>query len=161
MPVTPTRVDRLSEFAPLWQALDRFIEGTFDPRNGWTNWTSRPQLPVEVVETPDEFVVRAAMPGMKPEQLAVEYDGGVLTIRAKNEVAELKDGWRVHLSEFAYGEAFRQFRLPRTIDVDQATSTFEHGILTLVLPKAADAKAKHIRIETPGLAAQIDAGTSG
>jgi len=156
--VTLTRVDRQSDFTPLWDAMDRLITDAFTTQRGWTTWANgRQALPVEMYETPEEFVVRAYAPGVKPEDLSVEYEGGVLSIRGRTEAPELKDGWRVHLSEFGYGEFVRQFRLPRSIEIENARSTFEHGILTLVMPKAPEAKAKRIAINTP---AQLGSGVA-
>jgi len=156
--VTPTRVNRINEFTPLWDAMDRLITDAFTTQRGWTTWaTGQQALPVEMYETPEEFVVRAYAPGVKPENLSVEYEGGALSVRGKNEAPELREGWKVHLSEFGYGEFIRQFRLPRSIDIDNARSTFEHGILTLVLPKVAEARAKRIAIHTP---AQLGSGSS-
>lgn len=156
--MAPTRVNQLGEFTPLWEAMDRLITDAFTTQRGWTSWANgRQALPVEMYETPEEFVVRAYAPGVKPEDLSVEYEGGVLSIRGKTEVPELKEGWRVHLSEFGYGEFVRQFRLPRSIEIDNVRSTYEHGILTLVMPKAPEAKAKRIAIHTP---AQLGSGSA-
>lgn len=157
--VAPTRVSPLHDFTPLWDAMDRFITDGFSAARGWTDWSANgPRaLPVELYETPDQFVVRAYAPGVMPDDLAVEYDGGMLTIRAKTAVPELKDGWRTYLAEFPYGEFIRQLRLPRTIDVDAIESKFEHGILTLVLPKTAESKPRRIEIKAP---AQLGTGTA-
>lgn len=148
----------LSEFAPLWDAMDRFMTDSFSTVRGWPEWQSRrPRaLPLEMYETPDEFVVRAWAPGVAPDDLTVEFDSGVLTIRAKAEVPELKDGWKAYLAEFPYGESVRQIRLPRQVDVDAIASTFEHGILSLRLPKTAASKPKRIEISAP---AQLGSGS--
>ena len=114
-------------------------------------------LPLEVYETPEQFVVRAFTPGVTPDNLTVEFDGGVLTIRAKMDVPELKEGWKTYLAEFPYGEYVRQIRLPRKVDTEGVHSTFENGVLTLALPKAAEARPHRIEIQTP---AQISSGQS-
>ena len=148
----------LQEFAPLWDAMDRFMTDSFATMRGWPDvQANRPRtLPLEMYETPDRFVVRAYAPGVTPDALAVEFDDGVLTIRAKADVSELQEGWKAYLAEFPYGEFVRQLRLPRTIDVDAIESSFEHGILTLRLPKTAQAKPKRIEIKAP---AQLGTGS--
>jgi HSP20 family protein len=149
--VAPTRVSPFQDFAPIWDAMDRFISDGFNPRS-WSTWRSGglTTLPLEVYETPDTFVVRAVAPGVKPDDLTVEYDNGVLTIGGKVEAPETNEGWKVHFSEFPYGQFVRQVTLPRSIEIEQAQSNFEHGVLTLVLPKAAGARPKKIEITTPG-----------
>ena len=142
------RATPLQDFMPLWDVMDRFITDTFESPRGWSNWQSNgPRtLPLEVYETPDQFVVRAFAPGMSPDALNVEFDGGVLTIRGKSEVPELKQGWKAYVAEFPYGEFVRQIRLPRKIDVEHVQSSFEHGVLTLGLPKVAEARPHRIQI---------------
>lgn len=147
----------LQEFMPLWDAMDRFVTDTVGTQRGWSNWTANgmQSLPLEVYETPDQFVVRAAAPGVTPDNLNVEYDAGTLTIRCKTEVPELKDGWKAYVAEFPYGEFVRQIRLPRKVDIEHIQSTFEHGVLTLGLPKVAEAKPHRIEVRTP---AQLGTG---
>jgi HSP20 family protein len=155
--VTLNRVNPMQDVMPLWDVMDRFITDTFRPDRGWTSWQSAPRsLPLEVYETPDQFVVRAFAPGVLPENLNVEFDNGTLTIRARTEVPELKEGWQPYLAEVPYGEFVRQLRLPRKIDIEQVQSTFEHGVLTLALPKVAEARPHRIEIRTP---AQLGTGT--
>lgn len=148
----------LQDFMPLWDAMDRFVTDAFGSnQRGWSNWSgsSMQSLPLEVYETPDHFVVRAFTPGVMPDNLNVEYDAGTLTIRCRTEVPELKEGWKAYLAEFPYGEFVRQIRLPRKIEVDGIQSTFEHGVLTLSLPKVAEAKPHRIEVRT---AAQLGTG---
>jgi HSP20 family protein len=163
MPVALRTVSPLQDFMPLWDAMDRFVTDSFGPHRGWSNWaTSAMQgaqtLPLEVYETPDQFVIRAAVPGVSPENLNVEYDAGTLTVRCKTEVPELQEGWKAYLAEFPYGEFVRQIRLPRRVDTDGIQSTFENGILTLSMPKVAEARPHRIEVRT---AAQLGTGGSG
>jgi HSP20 family protein len=155
--VALNRVNTLQDVMPLWDVMDRFITDTFGSDRGWGTWqaNSPRSLPLEVYETPDQFVVRAFAPGVMPDNLNVEFDAGTLTIRAKSEVPELKDGWKAYVAEFPYGEFVRQLRLPRKVDVEHVQSTFEHGVLTLSLPKVAEARPHRIEIRTP---AQIGTG---
>jgi HSP20 family protein len=82
----------------------------------------------------------------------------VLTIRAKSEEPAVPEGstWLVH--EGAPGESVRQVTLPRSIDADKAETKFENGVLTLTLPKSAEARPKQIKVEA---AKQIGAGSGG
>jgi HSP20 family protein len=152
-------VSPLQDFMPLWDAMDRFVTDSFAPQRGWSNWNrdGMQSLPLEVYETPDQFVVRAFAPGVTPDNLNVEYDAGTLTIRCTTHVPELKEGWKAYLAEFPYGEFVRQVRLPRRVDVDGIESTFEHGVLTLSLPKTAESRPHRIEVRT---AAQLGTGES-
>jgi HSP20 family protein len=157
VPVAVNRMSPLQDFVPLWDAMDRFVTDTFGTNQGWSGWSGNGMrsLPLEVYETPDQFVVRGFAPGVTSENLTVEFDAGVLTIRAKTEVPELKEGWKTYLAEFPYGEYVRQIRLPRKIDTEGVHSSFENGVLTLALPKAAEARPHRIEIQTP---AQLGSG---
>jgi HSP20 family protein len=103
-------------------------------------------LPIDVYETQDDLVVRAHVPGVTPDELEVNYQQGVLTLRATTKPVEAKDGWRWYVRELGAGEVTRQITLPREIDVDHATASFENGVLTLTLPKSAAAKPRRIAI---------------
>ena len=157
-------VSPLQELMPLWDVMDRFVTDSFGPQRGWSNWSqggmqgATQSLPLEVYETPEQFVVRAAVPGVTPEHMNVEFDAGTLTIRCKTEVPELQEGWKAYLAEFPYGEFVRQIRLPRRIDAESIQSSFEHGVLTVNLPKVAEAKPHRIEIRP---AAQLGTGGDG
>ncbi|HET7678317.1 MAG TPA: Hsp20/alpha crystallin family protein [Candidatus Limnocylindrales bacterium] len=148
----------LRQFVSLRDAVDRlFEESVVNPDRlfSWTTAGAR-TMPLEIHETPDDIVVRALVPGVSPEALDVQYQQGVLTLRARTETPSAHDDWIWHLREFGYGEMTRTVSLPREIDVDQAQATFEHGVLTLRLPKAAEAKPRTIRVESPS---RIGAGS--
>jgi len=81
-----------------------------------------------------------------------------LTIRAKSLEPEIDEGATWLLHEVTPGEFLRQVTLPRAIDADKASTSFENGVLSLTLPKTADAKPKQIKV---GSAAQIGAGHNG
>ena len=153
----------LRDFVSLRDAVDRLFEESVVSPDRLFTWGvsgSRP-MPVEIYETPDDLVVRALTPGVAPENLDVQYQQGTLTLRAKTEPPQAHDDWTWHLREFGYGEMTRTFTLPRKIDAERAEASFQHGILTLRLPKAEDAKPRTIRIAggTTGGNEQIAAGS--
>ena len=115
-----------------------------------------PYLPLDIYETPDEFVVRALLPGVRPEAIDAQFHDGVLTLRTKVEVSGAPEGASCLVREIGAGEAIRRIELPRAIDIDRATTSFENGVLTLTLPKAPDAKPKQIKVVAePQLAAPV------
>jgi len=148
----------LRDFMSLRDSMDRLFEDRWVSPGNWLTWSSTGtyDVPIDVYETADEIVVRAVVSGVKAEGIDVQFQGGVLTLRAKTEQADLPDGakWLVH--EVAAAEYIRQITLPRAVDADKASTTFENGVLTLTLPKTEDAKPKQIKVEaTP----QIGAGS--
>jgi HSP20 family protein len=149
----------LRDFMSLRDGMDRLFEDRWDSPGSWLTWSPGTNyLPLDIYETSDEIVVRAVVPGVAPEGIDIQFQGGVLTLRAKGEEAAIPEGanWLVH--EVMPGEYIRQVTLPRSIDADKAETMFEHGVLTLVLPKTADAKPKQIKV---GSARQIGAGSDG
>jgi HSP20 family protein len=141
----------LRDFMTLRDAVDRLFDDSFVNPGNWYSVAgsggSR-YLPIDVYETPDELVVRAYVPGVSPDELEVNYQQGVLSLRATTEAPETQDGWRWYLHEIPSGEVTRQISLPREIDVDQAKANFENGVLTLTMPKSAGSKPKKISIGT-------------
>ncbi len=136
----------LRDFVSLREAVDRLFDESFvSPTKAWSGTGSRP-MPLEIYETPDEIVVRALTPGVAPDQLDIQYQQGVLTLRASTQTPAAHDDWAWHIREFGYGEMLRTVTLPKEIDVDRANATFEHGVLTLRLPKAEQAKPRQISI---------------
>jgi HSP20 family protein len=102
---------------------------------------------VDIYETKDDVVVKASLPGVKPEDIEVSVVGDTLTI--KGEVKEEKDIKEENYirKERRYGSFCRSFTLPVSVDADKATAEFENGVLTLTLPKAEEVKPKTIAIK--------------
>ena len=150
----------LRDFMSLRDGMDRLFEDRWVSPGSWMTWspTSTSYLALDVYESSDDIVVRAVVPGAEPDDIDVQFQGGVLTIRANTVETVIPDGasWLVH--EVLAGEYLRQVTLPRTVDPEKARSTYEQGVLTLTLPKTADAKPKQIRIgSTPEITSGPDA----
>jgi HSP20 family protein len=139
--------------------MDRLLEDRWASPGNWLTWSSVGSYypPIDVYETPDEIVVRAVVSGVKPEGIDIQFQGGVLTLRAKSEESDLPEGGTWLVREMAPVEYIRQITLPRAVDADQASTTFDNGVLTLTLPKSEDAKPKQIKVQP---ARQIGADTS-
>ena len=145
-----TRWEPTSEFMTLRDAMDRLFEDAFTRpfslgRNGGSTWSS---LPVDMYQTADDVVVRAVVPGIRPDQVQINVTGDVLTLRGEiNQEEEKKDkAW--HIREHRLGSFERSIALPVSVVSDQATAEFENGILTITLPKAEEVKPKTISIKT-------------
>ena len=108
----------------------------------------RGRMPLDVTEQKDAFIVKATLPGFAPENVDITVTDNVLTIKATASETENVDDSSYHLKERYYGSCFRQIELPIEVDANNAKATFQHGVLTLTLPKAAKVEPKTIKVET-------------
>ncbi len=117
--------------------------GGIDRGLGW------PQ--VELGETDKEIRVTAELPGLDAKDVDITVEDGVLTLRGekRSEVGDKDRGY----SERSYGRFERRIGLPRGVDRDQASATFENGVLTVTLPKTEAANENVRRIPVHGKAA--------
>ncbi len=110
-------------------------------------------IPLDVERNGDDFVVRGALPGVAPSDIVLTIEDGVLTIEGSTaSEGEHEDGGYL-LRERRTGSFRRSVRLPESVDVDNAASSYEHGVVTVRFPKAEGSKAKrltlHVSDETP------------
>lgn len=103
--------------------------------------------PVDVAEAQDKIMVRAELPGMKQEDIQVEFQNGLLTIRGERKLDKDNSGVSFHRVERQYGNFIRSFTLPRTVDAEKITASYRDGVLELEVPKKEEAKPKQIRID--------------
>lgn len=147
-----TRWDPFQELASMRNVLDRVFDqgmGRLPVRNG--DDLGDATLGLDVYETNEEYVVKAAIPGIDPKDVSIEVEDDVLTI--KGETAESEDvKEETYLRrELRWGSFSRALRLPPTVDAENAQATFENGVLKLSLPKKAEAKSKTIKITPQGV----------
>lgn len=104
---------------------------------------------MDVAESEGEFVITAELPGMKRNDVHVEFENGMLTIRGEkiNERKEGDGNKRYHLYERGYGAFNRALTLPSEVDGTNITAEFADGVLTIRLPKTVDAKSRRREIE--------------
>ena len=102
---------------------------------------------VDVFENADEIVVRAALPGVKKEDVELEVKDGLLMLSGKRESTDTaeKDGWMRR--EIASGSFYRAFKLTGEVQADKAKAQYKDGILEIRLPKAEQAKPRKVRID--------------
>ncbi len=103
-------------------------------------------IPLDAVEEGDDFLVHASVPGLKPENIEVTIEDGILSIKGETkEEHEVKEGEYL-MRERRSGSFHRSVRLPDTVDADKAETGYENGVLTIKLPKAEAKKAKRLEI---------------
>jgi HSP20 family protein len=103
-------------------------------------------LPWDIAETEDEFVIRASMPGVRPDDVQIMVHGDTLTIRGECKAEEERKDQHWHMRECRHGSFQRSATLGAQVNADMAQACFDNGILTLHLPKSEVAKPKQIKI---------------
>ena len=128
----------------LLNRLNRDLEGFW----GNTPSTEVAFIPaVDVHEEKDRFVVTADLPGVKPEEIEVTAEKGVLTLRGerKSEKRESSEGYE--RLERVMGSFTRRFALPENVQADAIKAKFNHGVLEVSIPKQPVVAAKRVPVE--------------
>ena len=141
------RWEPMREMTSLRDAMDRLFEDSFI-RPSWLApaWGATEMLPVDVYETADQLVVKAAVPGVNPEEIEVTITGDLLTIKGEFKAEEKVEKANYLRQERRYGSFCRQVGLSAGVNADKAKASFENGVLTLELPKVEAAKAKTVKV---------------
>ena len=144
-----TRWEPVSEFMTLRDAMDRLFDDAFtrpfsQSRNGGSTWSS---LPIDMYQTNDDVVVRAVVPGFRPDQVQIHVTGDVLTIRGEAQQEQENKDRAWHIREHRFGSFERSVALPVPVVSDKAAAEFENGVLTITLPKAEEVKPRTITIK--------------
>ena len=141
------RLDPFAEMVPLREAIDRIFEESFLRPTEWLTRWEHHELAMDVYETPEKLVVEVAVPGIRPEDVDVKIDGQLLAITAEFKTAEEKKEKEYHRRELRYGKFERSFTLPERYLAGKAEAIFENGMLTVTIPKAEQAPAKHVKVQ--------------
>lgn len=146
------RWEPFREMMSLRDAMDRLFEDSFVraprlwPRLG--EW----ELPVDMYQTGDDVVVKAAIPGLKPEEVDISISDDTLTIKGEHkEEQEVKEE-NYFYKERRYGTFTRSLLIPVKVKSDKAEAVFENGVLTLTLPKAEEVKPRQIKVKAKQIA---------
>jgi HSP20 family protein len=140
------RWDPLRDVTTMQDSMDKFFDDYFGRYS--KNIEGYGAIDVNMVQTDDNVIVKASVPGVKPEDIDISITGDTLTIRGETkEDEEIKEG-NYHIKEMRYGSFARSILLPNQVVVDKAVAEFKDGILKLTLPKAEEVKPKTIKIKT-------------
>ena len=185
--MTMLRWDPFGEMLSLRQVMDRLLEdAVIQPGRALRGAEGQTMPLLDLAEHDNELVVKAALPGVKPEDVQITIEENVLTIEGElreepeqqpepaaapsQAVAAAPAGKpdqqggvqikkpRYHHRERPIGHFFREVMLPVAVDAGKAGATFEHGLLTITLPKAQATRRRHIAIKGAGQGQQLPAG---
>lgn len=145
------RWDPFREVMTIRNQMDRLVDDWFDLPSGWEREGSGlMRLALDVSEDEDNFVIKASVPGIDPDDLDITLSDNTLTIKGEFKADETKESEKYHLRERRYGQFMRSVSLPVAVDADKIEATHEQGILTLTLPKAEEVKPRKISIKGDG-----------
>ncbi|MFK5927537.1 MAG: Hsp20/alpha crystallin family protein [Desulfuromusa sp.] len=136
----------------------REMEGRLDPYSKSLDWPFRGGRNLDMTdvdwapradisETDDEFCITAEVPGIKREDVKIDIDDHVLSIRGENKQEKEEKGKKFHRIERYYGSFNRSFSLPQNVNEDNIEAVFKDGVLTLTIPKTEVKKPKAIEIK--------------
>ncbi len=142
-----SRRDPFRDMEELRRTMNRFFEDSLvNPIRGFV---PQIELPMDVTEDDQEYVVKASVPGINPDDLEITYTDKTLTIsgQVQNE-GEPGENTRYHMRERWFGNFSRSIVLPTNIDANKISADYHDGILTLHLPKTEEVKPKRISVHS-------------
>jgi len=146
------RWDPFREAISLRDAMSSLFQESFIRPSSMMAQDGLTSFPLDISETEDEFVIRASLPGVQPDDVQITVQGDMLTIRGESKEEEERKGEHWHSRERRFGRFQRTVFLPAPVKADRAQAQYENGILTLTLPKAEEAKPRQIKIGGPAKA---------
>lgn len=135
------------KFVSPFEAMERLMR---EPFPGFQGLAGQGDITpsVDVRETDDEILVSAELPGLDPKDVELTLDNGVLTIKGqKREETEKKQGENVLAREIRYGSFSRSMTMPGEVLADQASASFDKGVLKITIPKAEGTRPTRVSIQ--------------
>jgi HSP20 family protein len=146
--MTIVRWEPLREFGTLQNEMNRLFNTVFDaPPAGNGGSTLRRWMPaMDLVEADDHYVLRADLPGMTEDDVKIEFEDGTLTVSGERKAEHESKGEGYHRVERAFGSFSRSLTLPKGIDAEAVTASFDRGVLEVSIPKPEERKPRRIEI---------------
>jgi HSP20 family protein len=139
------RWDPFRDVMALREEVNRLFGRTLGEGAGAAVWTPA----VDVFDTKDAIVLKAELPGMKPEDIDIEIDDNVLTIKGERRFRETVEDGRYYRLERSYGHFSRSLTLPQGVRGDQIEARFDQGVLEVRVPKSEEVKPRKIAVAAP------------
>ena len=134
------RWDPFREMTQLQNRFDRLFDAVGGRQESW--------LPaVDVFDTQDAVVLKAELAGMKPDDIQIEVEDDMLTIKGERKFEEKVDEELYYRVERRFGSFQRSLALPQGVKADQIEAAYDEGILTVTVPKAEQEKPKRIEVQ--------------
>ena len=142
------RWEPFREMSTLQNEMNRLFNTVFEtPTPGNGGGTLRRWMPaMDLVETPEHFVLRADLPGMTQDDVKIEFDDGTLTVSGERKAEHESKNEGYYRVERAFGSFSRSLTLPQGVDAEAVTANFENGVLEVRIPKPEERKPRRIEI---------------
>lgn len=137
---TLVNVEPTNEFRAFEEVFDKLFGAPLRPVPGSST------LPIDIIEREGNLLVKAAVPGVNPEELEVTVEKNVLSIRGESRHDFNQETDRVYRREVSYGSFSRSIRLPENLNLDAITAEFSNGIVTITIPRVPEPKPQALRV---------------
>lgn len=127
----------------------RRMSEVFDRLWGWNQPAERTTsltLPLDIYEQNGMFTIKAAVPGVRPDEVDISIEDNVLTIRGEHKHEQETEDTKVYRREYSYGSFTRSVRLPEDLQVDQVSAEFRDGFVYVTMPKVEAPKPKTLKV---------------
>ncbi len=145
--MTMARWVPLRDMVSVSRALDRFFDDPWSHRPRLGRWIEAQPLPLDVYEEGPDVVVKASLPGVRPEDVELNVSRDTLALKVESKAEEVKEE-SYYRRERRPGSLRRVVSLPVGLSAEKADARFEHGVLTVRIPKAEEARPRTIKIRT-------------
>lgn len=139
------RWEPVREMMSLREAMDQLFNDTFTRPVSISGGSVIPAI--DLYQNNDLVVVKAALPGLKADDVQISVTADVLTLHGEFKQENEQKDTTYHIREQRFGSFERSIMLPSDVQTDKAKADFENGILTITLPKAESVKPKTISIK--------------
>ena len=145
--MTIVRWEPFRELNTLQTEMNRLFDSVFDAPRGGNGGAMRRWMPaMDLVETEDHFVLRADLPGMSEEDIKIEVEDGTLTVSGERKAEHEQRDEGYYRVERAFGSFSRSLTLPKGVDPEGVTASFDRGVLEVRVPKPEERKPRRIEI---------------
>ncbi len=144
-------MNSLIRFAPrsartLQDELDRLFDGVLSPRTDEsvaTMWTPR----IDLAESDEAYRLEVDVPGMSREDINISFHDQMLSVSGERKSDSKKENGEYVRVERQYGNFYRSFTLPKSVDADKIAAQYENGVLIITVPKAEESKPRRIDVK--------------
>ena len=147
--MTIVRWEPMRELSSLRNEMDRLFNTVFDTPSasgGMRRWVPA----MDLVETPEHFVLRADLPGLGQDDVKIEIEDNVLTVSGERKAEHDSREEGFYRMERAFGAFSRSLTLPKGVNADAVAASFDRGVLEVHIPKPEQAKPRRIEISVTG-----------
>jgi HSP20 family protein len=158
--VTIVRWEPFRELSSLQTEMNRLFNAAFEGPGGGNGGARRWTPAMDLLETEDEFVLRADLPGLSESDVNIELEDNVLTVSGERKAEHEERGEGFHRIERSYGAFRRSLTLPEGVDPEGVSASFDKGVLEVHIPKPEERKPRRVAIQVGDRPAAIDGDES-